>query len=112
MPFREAWSVAFAQGDASPRLHVNLGPVGKGREPVTDERVGGGDSLSGLRTEIRVLLVVLEHLPQFVCAREELVVGIGRHPYHLEVMPERVQRGDEVVPRVGAAADGEIASVR
>src|SRR5262249_5291124 len=92
----------------SPRLHVDLGPVGKARESVRDERVGGGDSLSGLRTEIRVLLVVLEHLVQFVCAREEIVVGIGRPSYNLEVMPEPVQRGDEVVPRVGATADVEV----
>src|SRR5262249_60821772 len=62
---------------SSPRLHVDLGPVGKARESVRDERVGGGDSFSGLRTQKRVFLVVLEHLAQFVCAREELVVGIG-----------------------------------
>ena len=41
----------------------------------------------------------------------DLPVRIGGHLLHLDLVALRVQRADEVVPRVHAAADGEIASV-
>ena len=58
------------------------------------------------------LTVNLKHLALLGRAREERVVRLGRDPDDLELVPLRVEAADEVVPRVHAAADVEVASVR
>src|SRR5260221_5693553 len=57
-------------------------------------------------------LEVLVHLAQLPGAGEEAIKDRRRDPYHPKVVSERIERRHEIVPRVRAAANGEVASVR
>src|SRR6266849_184966 len=65
-----------------------------------------------LRAKVSLLLEVLKHLPDLVGAGKEAVISLRRDPHDFHVVPERPQREDEIVPGVGATADGEDAAVR
>src|SRR6266566_9353219 len=86
-------------------------PIRKADESCWVQRVRGGNPRFAFWAEVRALLEVLKRLPYFGRSWEERVVGIGGHLLHLKVVALRVQRADEVVPRVQAAAHGEIAPV-
>src|SRR6266566_4001194 len=86
-------------------------PIRKADESCWVQRVRGGNPRLAFWAEIRALLEVLKRLPYFGRSWEERVVDIGGHLLHLKVVALRVQRADEVVPRVHAAAHGEIAPV-
>src|SRR5436190_19985038 len=83
----------------------------KADEPIRVERLGSRNPGLSFGTEIGALLEVLERLPHLWRPREEGVVDMDGHLLHLDVVALRVQRADEVVPRVHAAAHGEVAPV-
>src|SRR5205823_11517380 len=93
------------------RREVALCPIRKADESCRVQRVRCGNPRLAFWSEVRALLEVLKRLPDLGRPREERVVGIGGHLLHLKVVALRVQRADEVVPRVQAAAHGEIAAV-
>jgi len=65
-----------------------------------------------LRAKVSLLLEVLKGLPDLGGAGKGAIVSLRRDAHDLQVVPERPQREDEIVPGVGAAADGEDAAVR
>ncbi len=67
--------------------------------------------LFAFRTEVGVLLPVLEHHAHLIRARKEVVVGFGRDLNHLECVPLLVERANDVVPRVQATAHVEGAAM-
>src|SRR5215469_10463639 len=76
-----AWTLGFriilTSGQWSGRLHVDLRPVGKSREPARHQGLGRSGALFVLGTEVGILLEVLIHLAHFLRARKEGVVGLG-----------------------------------
>src|SRR5438034_1914859 len=92
------------------RRQVALCPIRKVDESCRVQRVRGGNPRLAFWAEVRALLEVLKRLPYFGRSWEERVVDIGGHLLHLKVVALRVQRADEVIPRVQAAAHGEIAA--
>src|SRR5258706_15645799 len=93
-------------------LHVLARPLGKGGEAARNEGIGCGDGGPRVRTEIGMRLEVLVHLAQLFGAGEKAVKDRRRDPHHPDVVSERIERRDEIVPRVRAAANGEVATVR
>src|SRR6266550_6258023 len=93
------------------RRQVALCPIRKADESCRVQRVRGGNPRFAFWAEVRALLEVLKRLPYFGRSREKRVVDVGWHLLHLKVVALRVQRADEIVPRVHAAAHGEIAPV-
>src|SRR3984893_13720367 len=93
------------------RLHVLARPLGKGGEAAGNEGIRCGDGGPPVRTEIGMRLEVLEHLACLLGAGEEAVIDLRRDPYHPDVVSERIERRHEIVPRVRAAARGEVATV-
>src|SRR2546425_7347060 len=65
-----------------------------------------------LRAKVSLLLEILKRLPDLGSAGKGAVISLRRDPHDFDVVPERPQREDEIVPGVGASADGENASVR
>src|SRR5215467_4041211 len=64
-----------------------------------------------LGAKIGALREILEHLAELMGAREEAVIYGRGHLQCLKLMPLRVQRADEVVDGIDAAARGEAAAV-
>src|SRR5215472_12504613 len=91
---------------------MDLRPVSKAGEPARDQSIGRGGALLVLGTKVGILLVVLIHLAHFLRARKEGVVGPGwLDSDRLQLVPLRVKRGNKVVARVSATANGEVAAV-
>src|SRR5260370_16437906 len=67
--------------------------------------------LLAVRAEVRARLEVLERLADLSGAGKAVVV-LGSNLHYLEVVPELIQRADEVVPRIHAATHPEVASIR
>src|SRR6267154_3317091 len=109
---RSLFIVSLLACRSAARLHVLARPLGKGGESAGNEGIRCGDAGLSVRTEIGVRLEVLEHLAQLLGAGEEAVIDLRRDPYDPEVVSERIERRHEIVPRVHAAAHGEVATVR
>src|SRR6266481_5347132 len=85
----------IASGD---RLHVAARPFVESGEAAGHECVGRSDMGLALRAKVSLLLEVLKHLPDLGLARKEAVISLRRDGHDFQIVPERPQREEEIVP--------------